>query len=364
MSTTPASRLSMVSILSVLAVVHASLPPNKVEIWSKAAIGEYLWQHVLLGDIEPRLQGIWSYGRLEFVEALQPTLELTLRTGPGVLPQKIPKDTRHAVLVINGRTEEKIAFAKTWLEMLPRHPALAAVGLVLLGNEKCHNDWLLSFLDDPAYHIKFVLLVYGDKELQAHPRVPVFQWPLGVATYRKFPAHVPWLAGQPRKHVCNFFGTVYPGSSRETLLALLQQRKQCLVKARHEWQASEDKQSLGAYVDALVNSHATLSPAGFNTECYRIYEAAAAGSTVVMEDNPQPARCPGPVGLLKAAKAPFHYLSSWGDGQAALVLDSLHAQSEHDQINQRRRVREWYEGFKFRLQRFFLLLVRKQLLSV
>ncbi|CAG5114838.1 unnamed protein product, partial [Candidula unifasciata] len=41
-----------------------------VEIWSKAAIGLYLWEHILEGLLEPRLNGIWSFGErtLRFIK--------------------------------------------------------------------------------------------------------------------------------------------------------------------------------------------------------------------------------------------------------------------------------------------------------
>ena len=58
----------------------------KVEIWGKAAIGDYLWQHVFDADVEERMGGVWSYGTLQTSH-----VSYTYRTGPGVHPTKVPK---------------------------------------------------------------------------------------------------------------------------------------------------------------------------------------------------------------------------------------------------------------------------------
>jgi hypothetical protein len=134
------------------------------------------------------------------------------------------------VLVLNGREADKVAAAKVWLELLPTLPHLRHAGLVLLGREDCNMDWLRVYLDAPAYRLRFVFETYGGNLLD---NKRVFQWPLGVATYRGFPSLVeplhrtvqrreehklvlpPSADVQPRRHVCNFFGTVYPNSSRE-----------------------------------------------------------------------------------------------------------------------------------------------------
>ena len=57
-------------------------------------------------------------------------------------------------------------------------------------------------------------------------------------------------------------------------------------------------ETLAAYQDALANSQYTLSPAGMNTECYRWYEAAALGSTPIIEDVTKPEQCGRPATAL------------------------------------------------------------------
>lgn len=65
-----------------------------VEVWGKAAIGDYLFRHVLGGWVEPRMGGVWSYG-----EARCGDLRFTYRTGHGVRPSKVPQSTRNGKLV-------------------------------------------------------------------------------------------------------------------------------------------------------------------------------------------------------------------------------------------------------------------------
>ena len=61
----------------------------------------------------------------------------------------------------------------------------------------------------------FLLDLQVMQQLLHLPTIPVQQWPLGVATYRGFPAHIPpHLAMGPsaklgaRKYLCNFQATV------------------------------------------------------------------------------------------------------------------------------------------------------------
>jgi hypothetical protein len=118
----------------------------------------------------------------------------------------------------------------------------------------------------------------------------IFQWPLGVATYRGFPANLPVNTGA-RRYLCNFMGTVrvglcgwrvdwdnvwplspqvYPESSREVLVELLHDNPQmeelCFVKTRDEWVGRETPESAEEYRQVLLNSYFTLCPAGLNTE--------------------------------------------------------------------------------------------------
>ena len=49
--------------------------------------------------------------------------------------QTVPKDVKYVILVINGRTEEKIVFAKIWLDYLKSIAVPPKTIIVMLGNE-------------------------------------------------------------------------------------------------------------------------------------------------------------------------------------------------------------------------------------
>lgn len=66
-----------------------------------------------------------------------------------------------------------------WLEFLPSLPRLRNAAVVLLGNERCENSWIHSYMSFHGGPLKFVFLVYDSPEID---NVHFFQWPLGVAT--------------------------------------------------------------------------------------------------------------------------------------------------------------------------------------
>lgn len=55
--------------------------------------------------------------------------------GPGVIPETVPRDVKYLVLVVNGRTPEKIKDAKQWLDDLKMWDMPPEIMLVMLGNE-------------------------------------------------------------------------------------------------------------------------------------------------------------------------------------------------------------------------------------
>eukprot|EP00045_Choanoeca_perplexa_P016856 m.233219 g.233219 ORF g.233219 m.233219 type:complete len:437 (-) comp17376_c0_seq1:2293-3603(-) len=322
-----------------------------VEVWGKAAIGTYFIEAILGARLESKLNGVWFLAR-----ALCSNLHLTYRSGPGVLPHKVPKTAQHVVLVLNGHNDDKIKTATPWLDMLPTLPNLKHVGLIVLGYEDCSNTWLKPYLDAHEYKIRFVFLVYGGKTWLSHPKVQ--QWPLGVATYRDFPLELPYyqslgpLASSHRqarrRWLCNLQATIYPNTSREVLLKVLQDNNyttSCFIEARKDWHPTETGESKQRYQQALLSSDYTLAPVGFNSECYRWYEAAAAGSIPIVEDRIQPPSCgTDPLALIKESNAPFIYLHNWHELPA--VLKRLQGRSGLELERHRQRLVRWYESFK------------------
>lgn len=316
-----------------------------VEVWGKAAIGLYLWEHIFSAALEERLGGVWSYGTKKIG-----SITFRFRTGPGVIPSKVPKDAENVLLILNGRDASKIDFAKMWLDFLPALPRLRNAAVLLLGSEQCRNGWVKSYLGNK---LRSVFVVYDSPDID---NVSFYQWPLGVATYRDFPkvdsASLP--IELKRKYMCNFLGTIYNNSSRQTLVDVLEgspHRLSCFVKTRAEWLPQETEQTRKDYLTALSQSDLTLNPVGQNTECYRIYEAMAYGSVPVIEDVMTPGECgPSPssrlypLRLLKELDAPVIYIKDW-----KTLPELLRRESElsHDQkVRRRRKAVQWYDNFK------------------
>ncbi|XP_051886331.1 ribitol-5-phosphate xylosyltransferase 1 isoform X2 [Pristis pectinata] len=319
-------------------------PPRKkvVQIWGKAAIGLYLWQHILGGPLTPSdVTAHWREGRLK-----AGNLYFRFYTGPAVIPGHISLDTENLVLVLNGREEGKIKFATQWLhyvQTLHQMDKLKHTAVVLLGSEECDNGWIEPYLRKHGGFIDLIFLVYDSPWVN---EVDVYQWPLGVAT--------PYL--------CNFLGTVYKGSSRETLLDMLKQERfsaMCLISVREQWLPQETSDSLRKYQDALLQSDLTLCPVGINTECYRIYEACACGSVPVVEDVMTPGQCGNssvlqnaPLRLLKLMGAPFIFVKDWRELPA--ILEKEKAMSLQEKNQRRRIVIEWFKQFRTQLRKKFI----------
>ncbi|KAL8613037.1 hypothetical protein ACOMHN_008806 [Nucella lapillus] len=326
---------------------------------AKSKRGLYLWEHIFNADLEERLGGVWSYGTKKIG-----AITFRFRTGPGVIPSKVPKDTENVLLILNGRESGKVDYAKMWLDFLPSLPRLRNAALVLLGNERCQNGWLKPYMRLPGSRLRNVFLVYDSPWVD---NVQFYQWPLGVATYRQFPrVDSRQLAlSEKRKYTCNFLGTVYSGSSRETLMHVLSNtsssspssvhsdsnRSSCLFTPRMEWLPKETDKTRGDYLKVVQQSDLTLSPVGQNTECYRIYEAMAYGSVPVIEDVMTPGECgPSPssklypLRLLKELGAPVIYIQDWKT--LPQLLQKEGRLSHQEKVRRREQVVEWYDNFK------------------
>ncbi len=327
-----------------------------IEIWGKAAIGNYLWEHIIRGRLEKKLGGIWSYGEKKIDNFV-----FRFRTGPGVVPAKVPQDVTDLVIVLNGREDSKIEFSTVWLNYIKNLPDLKNVAMVLLGNEMCDNSWIESFMTQHGGFVKAAFLVYDTKEVDNEH---IFQWPLGVATYRGFPKvpHHDLSVTVPRRYLCNFLGTVYSGSSREVLIKAIhdnQLNKWCYVNPRYDWLPGETQESREEYYGALLRSDFTLNPVGMNTECYRIYEAMSYGSIPIVEDRMTPGECGNnsvyqnaPLRLIKKYGAPVVYIKSWKE------LPDLLAKYKDlplkDIIEWRTKVIDWYDKFKNHIRDYFV----------
>ncbi|XP_043944249.1 ribitol-5-phosphate xylosyltransferase 1 isoform X2 [Protopterus annectens] len=289
-------------------------------------------------------------------------------TGPAVAPGHISLSADCVVLVLNGREEGKVAYATKWLqyaETLIQTQKLHHVAVVLLGSEQCDNEWIQPYLRRQGGFVDLLFLVYDSAWVNEED---IFQWPLGVATYRGFPVvkDTSLMLHSPRPHMCNFLGTVYKDSSRETLLEFLKQNgleKLCLTAARKTWIPQESSESMKNYQEALLQSDLTLCPVGVNTECYRIYEACSYGSVPVVEDVLTPGNCgnssssySAPLQLLKSMGAPFIFVKNWKELPAIFEKEKL--VSLEEKVQRRKNLIDWYKQFKTQMKENFINILR------
>ncbi|XP_038054499.1 ribitol-5-phosphate xylosyltransferase 1-like isoform X2 [Patiria miniata] len=328
----------------------SSSKENAIEIWSRAGVGQYTWEHILGASVEPRLGGVWSYGR-----KTEGNITFTFRMGPGVLPNKVPTEVENLLLVLNGRAPDKVEFTRTWLDYLDAFPQLRNVALMLIGSEQCDNDWVLPYMASRGGPLRFLLVVYDTPLVDD---AEIYQWPLGVATYRGFPvvdsAGLNVRASRPYR--CNFMGTIYPNSSRETLLRVIKKHNlgdYCYVRARESWEPAEKEETRLDYERILSQSDLTLSPVGLNTESYRIYEACSYGSVPVIEDVKTSGRCARePLRLLKRFQAPFIFLKDWN--QLPEILKEESRKTPQEIYQRREELLRWYDNFRAELKQVFL----------
>uniref|UniRef100_A0A3B5Q3C0 Ribitol xylosyltransferase 1 n=1 Tax=Xiphophorus maculatus TaxID=8083 RepID=A0A3B5Q3C0_XIPMA len=219
-----------------MARIDRSKPKRyKVQIWGKAAIGLYLWEHILEGPLNPTDKvAQWREGELQSGK-----VDFSFYTGPAVVQGHVPLEMNSLVLVVNGREQQKVSYSTRWLEhvqALVLSNTVSHVAVVLLGNEQCNNDWIAPHLKRNGGFVDLLFLIYDSPWVNDKD---VFQWPLGVATYREFPMIRPnaQLITSNRPYLCNFLGTVYKNSSREVLMNVLKQSgldKECLTTAREK----------------------------------------------------------------------------------------------------------------------------------
>lgn len=228
----------------------------QIEIWSKASIGDYLWEHILNARIDKNEgNGYYRFGKIE-----DQNLSFKYRSGYSITPVLLEDfllrklailKVFNLILVLNGRTKSNVEIAESYLNQISKFKNKLNLVVILLGNEYCFNDWIKKHLKINDGPIDLMFVVYDWKSVD---NLNIFQWPLGVATYRNFPlVHTNKdLIKKERKYVCNYLATIYRNSSREELLNLLKDKKEkCLVNARMEWKSNESEESAAEYQEAL-----------------------------------------------------------------------------------------------------------------
>lgn len=153
---------------------NALRPKPAVYIVGKAAIADYLWLHILKGKTAEENNGFYRTGVLEADE-----LSLKFLSGPGYIQTTIPQEIKYLVLVLNGRSYNKKLYAAQWLDYIYKLSNLRKLGVILLGDERCENDWILPYMRRYGGSIDVLFVVYDWKRIDDND---IFQWPLGVAT--------------------------------------------------------------------------------------------------------------------------------------------------------------------------------------
>ena len=328
---------------------------HEIEIWGKASIGDYLWNHILDGNSTTYANGLIKHGEIKIQNLL-----FRFRSGPGIVQTTVPTSVKNLILVLNGKDDVKIKFSKNWLDYLIHFKNLKNVGVVLLGDEKCDNNWILQYLKTRGGLVDFVFLIYDCKLIDNRE---FYQWPLGVATYRGFPLlklnHV--NVDVARQHLCSFMGTVYKNSTRVALTQILKKSNKCFVASRDNWVPGETYESMSRYLKKLSDSDLTLNPVGQNTECYRIYEALSLGTLPIVENVVTPGDCDSgknsPLRLLKEYNAPLIFIDDWNDLNS--VLESESKLSLEIKIKRRKKILKWYDDFKRKMKNRFVKVIKE-----
>lgn len=154
-------------------ITAAAAGSLQVEIQSRTAIGEYLWNHLLEGKKE-LLSDQVTYKGNKVVD----NLNFTFQSGNGEITIT---SNGNIVLVIDVSSQLKRSKEEKWLNnMLLLYPP-KSIFLVILGDNACgNNEWLVPYLSSNGGPVNAAFMVWGSF-LTDHNEV--YQWPLGVATY-------------------------------------------------------------------------------------------------------------------------------------------------------------------------------------
>eukprot|EP00041_Stephanoeca_diplocostata_P039329 m.1613910 g.1613910 ORF g.1613910 m.1613910 type:complete len:255 (+) comp25369_c0_seq2:397-1161(+) len=169
---------------------HFSAIPLDVEVWSKAAIGNYFWEHIFeqSTDVDPTLtmtqSGVWTSSTPSPADlhstgpsCSNRSVRIRFRTGYGlqhqVVQQHASRKVANVILILNGHEPALAQRAASWLDIIPTIAGIKHVGLIVHGSETCNNDWLLPYLRSAAYNIRFVFITYNTPMID---NVSIFQW--------------------------------------------------------------------------------------------------------------------------------------------------------------------------------------------
>ena len=272
-------------------------PLDFIEIWSKAAMGIYLWEHILTGELSKK-SPFYQYGFRKVDRFI-----VKFRSGPSITPQSLvnylffaarPKDSKNMIFVLNGQSKDKMEFVKQWLAKIQnlssRKDSQTSVNspAILNGQEFGLSDWIKKYLKSND-----------------------------VAIYRNFPDLNKLISSAERSYTCDFDGTV-SNSSRVELMNVLKtfDKGVCIAKSSPEWKLNENNEAIEFYLQALRLSN--LTPAGINYELHRDAQALSHGSSPMVKQNSNQLKDQksnydpySAYRLSKKINAPVIYISNW-----------------------------------------------------
>lgn len=145
-----------------------------VEVWSKAAIGQYVWENVLRGSVEQheegRLQGMHYIEGWTLIEGVR----FTFRSGASLkVATLLASSVPNLILVLNWRNQDKINYSIPWLQAISLNEKINNVGIIALGSERCSNAWFLEYLHAIRSKIRFLFIVYDWNQVDNQL---IYQW--------------------------------------------------------------------------------------------------------------------------------------------------------------------------------------------
>ncbi|CAD5124903.1 DgyrCDS13152 [Dimorphilus gyrociliatus] len=322
-----------------------------VEIWSKSALGIYLWEHILNASLVTRYRGIEKFGTTKING-----ITYRMRLGLGMFQSRKDLDATHLILVLNGSDAKKIRVSTVILNSLKLFNRLERVGVILLGNEKCENEWFEPFLKRNGGPIDVAWIVY-DSELVDDKTV--FQFPLGVSMHNYFKTSFKSTLDIRRPFTCNLVGT-----DEDDIYNLLSSKKECFVQPKIAERYESNSITRSAYIRALRTSDLTLCPAEKNLETFRIYEALSYGSIPILNIKPkeEKSKCNGSLRLLKRYNFPAIFVKDWNK-DVERILHKEKFLSSQDIVIRRINAFEWYLSFKRKIMQEFLGIIENTFFS-
>lgn len=145
----------------------------RVEMWSKAAIGQYVWENVLRGSVDQHQEELQGMHYIEGSTQIE-GVKFTFRSGASLkVASLLAFSVPNLILVLNWRNENKINYSIPWLKAIALNEKINNVGIIALGSERCSNAWFLEYLHAIGSKIRFLFIVYDWNQVD---NKLIYQW--------------------------------------------------------------------------------------------------------------------------------------------------------------------------------------------